>query len=718
MNAPPPRPSAPSIQDKPGPRTSSFTNATPEVTPPAPSRSSSLPLSAPSTSGRVENPYLTNAYASSRPGGSTSQYSDVGGMDASNQFYMSSRQKGNMQGKLKDTLKSTMAAAKQDNWKIVCVKATSHHLVPPKGKHVRVIMEGLRFGGSISNRESPVGGIFYHLRKRLMLSNWVVVIKALTIFHHIFRDGNEKFVEYVAVTYRSMFKMDFFADGSSEGFAHSGFIRTYGAYIEQWLTMKAAINFPPGKSKEDDTALTGLYRNASIEDLLAALPVVMDTVDALLGLQLQGQTRHSPVANPAFTMILRDMTIFWITLSEGLIRLLDLYFELDIPKAVIALDVYKRFVAMVSNAQPFFENARSLPLRWQIPELGAISLELMDSMQEYIDRGPQVPEDPQYSDQEEYDEPEPEPEPEPVPEDYYEPEPVYYSEEEPEQLPPPRPRAPPPVSSSSSESEASTEESSSEEEEDDTDVLPTAPKPAPTPKPFDPLADLLGIETGVTANGHGNMATAAQPAMALQVYGAQGNVPGMYQPATLEHTVDDRVANVKGIMAATTHGGGQQQRSGFGVDGTNMQVAMYGQQQPQNPHAQARQAQQHLYNSVAMQQQQQQMMAYQSMAAYQTMANQQMANQQMAMYQMQQQSTANGMGGMAPMNGMQRMGMMGAYQPVPQGNQSVPVMQAEGQARQMKDYKVQKGTKPTRVNDDDMAFGPLLDQMKKTKIGN
>lgn len=73
---------------------------------------------------------------------------------------------------------------------------------------------------------------------------------------------------------------------------------------------------------------------------------------------------------------------------------------------------------------------------------------------------------------------------------------------------------------------------------------------------------------------------------------------------------------------------------------------------------------------------------------------------------------------MPGMNSMQRMGMgmMGAYQPMPQGNQAVPVMQAESHTRQAGDYKVQKGTKPTRVNEDDVAFGPLLDQMKKANI--
>lgn len=675
----------------------------------------------------MENPYATNAYASSRGTGGTVS-GDIGGagtdMGMAMPMAMPSKSKsaGNVKAKLNDTIKNTMAAAKQDNWKVVIVKATNHDLAAPKGKHVRVIMQGLQWGGSLTNRESPAGGIYYHLRKRMMLNQSVVCLKSLTIFHHIFRDGNEKFVDYVAANQRSIFRMDFFGDPSPEAMMYAPFIRTYGAYIEQWCAMRAAVRFPSGKSKDGDSTITSRYRAAAVEELLAALPVLMDSLNALFAIDMGGQIRFSPVATPAFSMIFRDLTILWVALSEGMIRLLDLFFELEQDKARIALDVYKRFVDLAGQARPFFETARSINARWQVPKLGEISLDLLDSMQKYVENGPQQPE---FSDEEQYDDEPPEPEPEP----YYEPEPEYYSEEEPEPEPIRMPTPPPVESSSESEEveESDTETESESSSEEEPEVLPSvpeiAPTPPPPPKPFDPLADLLGIHSGVGDSSHQNgtgmyASTNPQNTMALQVYGAAG--PAMFQRAGLDQTADERIANVKGMMHATT--GQPNQHKGFGVDGSNMAVALYGHPQPQN----MQQMQQQMYNSMAMQQQhqqQQQMAAYQTMAAYQSMAG--YNPQQMAMLQQQQQQQMMHHQQQQQQQMMRHQQMMGGRGGLMQGgggmrpsnSVGVPAMQAEKTAVQPANYKVQRGTKPTRVNADDQAFGPLLDQMKKASIG-
>jgi outer membrane biosynthesis protein TonB len=646
---------------------------------------------------------------------------------------------GNVKGKLNDTIKNTMAAAKQDNWKVVCVKATNHDLAAPKGKHVRVIMQGLQWGGSLTNRESPAGGIYYHLRKRMMLNQSVVALKALTIFHHIFRDGNEKFVDYIAANQRSIFRMDFFGDPSPEAMMYTPLIRTYGAYIEQWCAMRAAVHFPPGKSKDGDSAITSRYRDAPVEELLAALPVLMDSLTSMFALELGGQIKYSPVATPAFSMIFRDLTILWVSLSEGMIHLLSLFFSLDTDKARIAVDVYKRFVSLANTARPFFEVARTINARWQVPQLGAIALDLLDSMEKYVENGPAEAE-PAFSDEEVYDD---EPPPEPEPEPYYEPEPEYYSEEEPEPEPEPRRMPVPPPLSSSSSSSSEVEESETESESSDDDgLLPSAPEPAPAaapapPKAYDPLADMLGITSGVgdqngAANGGLYAKQNAAQGMQLQLYGAAG--PGMFQRAGIEQTVDERVANVKGLMAA---GGGQQQgvRSGFGVDGANMALALYGgpaavQQQQAAMQQQQMQQQQQMYNTMAMQQQQMaayNTMAYQSMAAggYSPQQQQQMMMQQQQQQQMmqqqqmvrQQQMMMGGRGGGMGMG--VGMGVGGGMRNGGGGPAAgVPAMQAERAPVEPASYKVQRDTKTTRVNAGDQAFGDILDQMKKTSLGN
>ena len=92
--------------------------------------------------------------------------------------------------------------------------------------------------------------------------------------------------------------------------------------------MKDAIKFLRGKAKEDDQNIIRCYRHSNIEELLALLPCLMDTLLKMFKLQLPSPTRYTQVALPALSMILRDLTILWISLSEGMIRMLDLFFNL------------------------------------------------------------------------------------------------------------------------------------------------------------------------------------------------------------------------------------------------------------------------------------------------------------------------------------------------------------------------------------------------------
>jgi hypothetical protein len=209
-------------------------------------------------------------------------------------------------------------------------------------------------------------------------------------------------------------------------------------------------------------------------------------------------------------------------------------------------------------------------------------------------------------------------------------------------------------------------------------------------------------------------------------------VPSTPNPfaAGVDQTAAQRVANVKSIMARGASAPGHQQHqqqpaaNGFGVDGTNMQVALYGQQQQQYPQLQMyneatmMQQQQQMYNTMAMQQQQ--MVLYQSMAAQQNMMttyNPQslaaMQQQQMMMQQQQQHQHQ-----MMRMQGFGRQGMGPGMRAPGVGSVGVgvPAMAAEKAEVPTASYKVQRGTKPTRVNASDQAFGPIMDDLR-AKLG-
>ncbi len=80
------------------------------------------------------------------------------------------------------------------------------------------------------------------------------------------------------------------------------------------------------------------------------------------------------------------------------------------------------------------------------------------------------------------------------------------------------------------------------------EVQPAVSPSSPEPKMLDPLSDLLGITVGVNMSSATNSTPSTQHAA---VY--TGTPIGMMQSTALEHTADDRVANVKSIISQEQH---------------------------------------------------------------------------------------------------------------------------------------------------------------------
>jgi hypothetical protein len=271
--------------------------------------------------------------------------------------------------------------------------------------------------------------------------------------------------------------------------------------------------------------------------------------------------------------------------------------------------------------------------------------------------------------------------------------------------------APPPPRSSSANSDIE------EDVETSDNASPAAPEAEPAPqapqRSFDPLADLLGITTSAESSASTTTNSGVQngAGMQLQLYGAAG--PAAFRHGGMEQSLEERVSNVKDMMSQEVPQ--RADRKGFGVDGVNMASATYG-----GPAAMRQQ-------QAAMQQQpayQQAMLQQQQMAVYNTMAHQSVAGsgyspeqQQMMMWQQQQQQM------MMWQQQQQQMMMMGRGSRAGSGMRSwsngggVAAMQAERAPVDATSFKVQRGTKPARVNAGDLAFGDIIDQMKASSTG-
>mmetsp|Transcript_27548 Transcript_27548/g.107918 ORF Transcript_27548/g.107918 Transcript_27548/m.107918 type:complete len:611 (-) Transcript_27548:1594-3426(-) len=413
------------------------------------------------------------------------------------------------------------ASMKGDNWKVTIVKATSKDQVgPPKAKHVRAIVDGLQKGGSFSDRSSSVGSIVYHLRKRLQEPEWLVIVKTLSVFHHIFREGNPKFVEYFSNKARDTIKLTDW-NGFGQSSLYAPFIRSYSDYLYQWCEMRAKIRFPPGRVDDDVSFATRHYSGMSSKGVFRDLPVLAETLEKLIAIKLDSAITVSPAGAPALYMIIKDVTYLWVAVTQATLSLIDKFFEMEVGPARISYGLYEQHLSLVPNVRKFFEKLNGLNLNKQLPEVGVVTNELSSSMREYIDNANALEQDVNYSDEE-------------LPEPYYEPPDDYFSESdpEPEYRPPPRPKTP---STSSSEEEE-------EEEEEEEPIPQPIPQPIPTMVPqqraFDPLVDLLGMQ---------QMTMAGAPITQYQ--------QPVYQQPGFQNTGDTRVQSIKAVM-----NGVQQQR--------------------------------------------------------------------------------------------------------------------------------------------------------------
>lgn len=293
-------------------------------------------------------------------GGSNSNYGIEGG-SGSGTYFTASKPKTGKGVTGSDSIKAMMASVKGDHYKVIVVKATTSEMIAPKGKHVRAIIGAIQMGGMVQDRSTPVGAVFYHMRKRLQEPDWVVILKTLTVYHHVFRQGNEKFVEYFTAQARGILDYRKFSGAAvAANPALASFVKSYSNYLMQWCAMKCAINFPPGKIKDDDTSFATSRYNTDEKDsevrrrIFREMPVLFDTLDALVRLDLDGQIRYSTVATPTFMMIVNDVCYVWLALTQAMLILIESFFESDLHTAKISFEFYRRIIDTIPTVRDFF----------------------------------------------------------------------------------------------------------------------------------------------------------------------------------------------------------------------------------------------------------------------------------------------------------------------------------------------------------------------------
>ncbi|KAL1259719.1 hypothetical protein QQF64_010296, partial [Cirrhinus molitorella] len=225
-------------------------------------------------------------------------------------------------------------------------------------------------------------------------ASWIVVFKALVTTHHLMVHGNERFIQYLA-SRNTLFNLSNFLDKTgSHGYDMSTFIRRYSRYLNEKAFAYRQMAFDFGRVKK---GADGVMRTMSTDKLLKGMPTLQSQIDALLEFDVHPKDLVNGVINAAFLLLFKDLIKLYACYNDGIINLLEKFFQMKKGQCKDALEIYKRFLTRMTRVSEFLKIAEQVGIdKNDIPELTQAPESLLESLETHLNtlEGKKVDESP------------------------------------------------------------------------------------------------------------------------------------------------------------------------------------------------------------------------------------------------------------------------------------------------------------------------------------
>lgn len=260
--------------------------------------------------------------------------------------------------------------------KSVC-KATTEEIIGPKKKHLDYLLQ------CTNEPNVSIPQMADLLIERTQQSSWVVVFKSLVSIHNLMNYGNERFTQYLASNNCSFNLSGFVDKGGVQGYDMSTYIRRYAKYLnEKAVSYRLmAFDFCKVKRGKED----GLLRTMNSEKLIKTLPVLQQQLDALLEFDCTPNELTNGVITACFMLLFKDLIRLFACYNDGIINLLEKYFDMNKKQCKDALDLYKKFLVRMDKVSEFLKVAENMGIdKGDIPDLAKAPASLLDALDQHL----------------------------------------------------------------------------------------------------------------------------------------------------------------------------------------------------------------------------------------------------------------------------------------------------------------------------------------------
>lgn len=278
-------------------------------------------------------------------------------------------------------------------------KATNDDLVAPKEKHVQHLLEVVRSGASVADVTFLVNYLNHQVTDCKRVTQ---MLKTHVLLHRLLLDSGEEFRTQIMKmhkwvvedrntdsTLKCLFSIRAWKDETS--MEVSGWCRTYASYLDEFVANWedfsdfARINKNPTGSETQ-------MRSLPADELVRKLPICQLMMRRIIDCEaINDSLTANEVVIAATRLLFRDSFKWYHMCNDGVIRLIDLFFDMNKHHAAKALEMYKKATVQGDDLSRMYRNAEENWLAFRSEKFPVVENppgSFLQTMEEYVKNAP------------------------------------------------------------------------------------------------------------------------------------------------------------------------------------------------------------------------------------------------------------------------------------------------------------------------------------------